>query len=79
MARIKSQPRFAVCVKNAGCDDLQIGKLYRVLPDAEAEAEGHLRIIDESGEDYLYPIKRFIEIQLPPADARKLRAATSSK
>ncbi len=49
----KSRARFAVCVKNKGYEaSLEVGKLYRVIPDAEAQGHGYLRIIDESGEDY---------------------------
>src|SRR5689334_806932 len=54
MAKKHRQPKFAICVANEGCDDLQVWKLYRVLPDAAATAEGYLRVVDDSGEDYLY-------------------------
>ena len=62
----KSKPRFAVCIKNKGYEaSLDIGKLYRVIPDPEAEKRGYLRIVDESGEDYLYPADWFAALELP--------------
>ncbi len=78
MTKRQSRPQFAVCVTNEGCDDLQVWKLYRVLPDAAAAGEGYLRVVDESGEDYLYPAQRFVVIDFPAAVAQKLLAAASS-
>ena len=53
--RATTRRRFAVCVRNEGYEaSLERNKIYRVLPDREAEREGDLRIIDESGEDYLF-------------------------
>jgi hypothetical protein len=67
MAKRKEQ-RFAVCVKN---DDypasLEIRKIYEVLPDEKAAKHGLVRIIDESGEDYLYPEEFFVPIEIPEA------------
>ena len=58
--------RFAVCINNADYPaSLELHKIYRILPDEEAAADGDLRVIDESGEDYLYPAKRFVLIELP--------------
>ena len=58
--------RFAVCIKNKGYEaSLEKGKLYRVIPDQEAEAHGYLRIVDESGEDNGYAASRFFSIDLP--------------
>lgn len=49
---VKSQVRFAVCINNEGYKvSLEVGKLYRIMPDQEAESHGYLRVIDESGED----------------------------
>jgi hypothetical protein len=78
MAKKQSRPRFAVCVANEGCDDLQIWKLYRVLADATAAAEGYLRVVDESGEDYLYPATRFVVVEFSAAVEQQILAATSS-
>ena len=55
MAKKHARPKFAVCVANEGCDDLQVWRIYRVLPDAVAAEEGYMRVVDDSGEDYLYP------------------------
>jgi len=58
--------RFAVCVNNAGYPaSLELHKIYRVLPDVDAEVDGDLRIVDESGEDYLYPAEYFVLVDLP--------------
>ena len=78
MPRTKDRLKFAVCIANEGCDDLQVWKLYRVLPDSKAEAEDYLRVIDESGEDYLYPSKRFIVVEFSSAVEKKLLSAASS-
>ncbi len=60
--------RFAVCVSNADyLASLELHKIYRVLPDDDAEVEGDLRVIDESGEDYLYPAEYFVFVELPQA------------
>jgi hypothetical protein len=74
MAKKQIARRFAVCVANEGCDDLQVWKIYRVLPDARAAEEDYLRVIDDSGEDYLYPANRFVMVEFSPAVARKLLA-----
>ncbi len=58
--------RFAVCVDNDGYPaSLELHKIYRVLPDEGAEADGDLRVVDESGDDYLYPARRFVLVDLP--------------
>ena len=69
--------QFAICVTNEGSDDLSIGMLYRVLPDEAASVEGLLRVVDDSGEDYLYPNTRFVAIEVPEAEVPKLLAASS--
>lgn len=56
--------KFVLCIENKDCDDLEIRKVYLVVPDLESEEDGYLRIIDESGEDYLYPKAYFIPLQL---------------
>jgi hypothetical protein len=78
MAQERIRSRFVVCVASEGCDDPQVWKLYRVLPDARAAAEGYVRVVDDSGEDYLYPAGRFVAVQFPPAVQRRLLAAASS-
>lgn len=65
--------RFAVCVNNRGYPaSLELHKIYRVLPDEDARAEGDIRVIDESGEDYLYSASRFVEIEPPQTVRRSL-------
>ena len=73
-----ARPVFAVCVANDGCDDLSSGMLYRVLPDDAATRESMLRIIDDSGEDYLYPSRRFVVVEVPQAEENKLLAVASA-
>ena len=65
MAKSKENYAFVLCIENKECDDLEKRKIYRMLPDAEAEKEGYVRVIDESGEDYLYPRSYFINVKLP--------------
>jgi hypothetical protein len=64
-----------LCIRNQDCDDLEPRKIYQVLPDEAAAADGYLRIIDESGEDYLYPQSYFLAIDLPEAVERALLSA----
>ena len=62
----KGSRRYAVCIKNEGNEaSLERNKLYVVLPDRKAEADGLLRVIDEDGEDYLYPSDWFVAVELP--------------
>ena len=72
----RAKPRFAICLRNDDSDDLEVRKVYRVLPDAKAAAEGYLRVIDESGEDYLYPAKYFVLVDVPRAAERVLAAVS---
>ena len=68
--------RFAVCVRNDGYEaSLERNKIYAVLPDAEAERDGDLRVIDESGEDYLFSADRFVAIEVPAAVKASLSKA----
>jgi hypothetical protein len=65
MAKAEVQ-RFVVCVLNEGyAASLEVRKIYEVIPDAEAEKHKQLRVIDESGEDYLFPEEYFRPIDLP--------------
>ena len=75
MAKKKENYRFALCVENKDCDDLEKREIYEVIPDEEASTEGYLRVIDESGEDYLYPQSYFILVQLPREAQEALRLA----
>lgn len=72
----RAEPQFVVCVKNKHyAASLELRKLYRVLPDAAAAKLGQQRVIDESGEDYLYPQEYFVPIQLPQAAEKAVRRA----
>lgn len=75
MKEVSKEPGFVVCVDNDGCEDLEVRKIYQVLPDKAAAADGLLRVVDESGEDYLYPAKLFLQIELPQAIERALLPA----
>lgn len=58
--------RFAICINNSEYPaSLEPHKLYRVLPDEDAARDGDLRVIDESGEDYLFPAEYFVRVSLP--------------
>ena len=60
--------RFIVCVKNEGyAASLELRKIYQVIPDARAAEHQLVRVVDESGEDYLYPVDYFVAIELPQA------------
>ena len=62
----KAAKRLFICLDNSDYEvSLERRKIYIALPDAKAERVGHLRIIDESGEDYLYPSERFVSADLP--------------
>ncbi|MGA9770254.1 MAG: hypothetical protein WBV94_14535 [Blastocatellia bacterium] len=77
MKRKTSTSLFAICVNNSEYPaSLELHKIYRVLPDEDAEQDGDLRVIDESGEDYLYPANYFMTIDLPPDVQRVLLQAT---
>jgi len=72
------QPQFAICVRNEGyLASLELWKVYRVLPDRRAAKDELVRIIDESGEDYLYDQDWFVPIKLPQAAKRAMLAASS--
>ena len=56
--------QFVLCVNNQGCEDLDVRKIYEVLPDDNAASDDYIRVIDESGEDYLYPASYFCPIEI---------------
>jgi hypothetical protein len=65
-SKSKTAACFAVCVNNSEYPaSLELHKIYRVLPDEDADADGDIRVIDESGEDYLYPSEYFVLVELP--------------
>ena len=75
MIQNTKKPIFMLCIENKDCEDLERRKIYQVLPDNEASKEGYLRVIDESGEDYLYPESYFILVQLPREAQEALQKA----
>ncbi len=64
---------FVLCIRKGEEDDLELRKAYPVLPAAANEA-GFVRVIDESGEDYLYPADYFLPLELPQSVERALQA-----
>ena len=65
--------RFAICIDNSEYPaSLELHKIYQVLPDDDAAKDGDVRVIDESGEDYLYPTRYFVVIEVPRETARVL-------
>jgi hypothetical protein len=71
MSERKSTTRYLLCVENEGyAASLERRKIYRRLPDARAASHGLIRIVDESGEDYLYPKAWFVPIAAPRTAAR---------
>ncbi len=70
--------QFAVCVNNEGYPaSLEFRKLYEILPDEKSEQAGLLRVVDESGEDYLYPAARFLRLSVPLAVRQALAVTTA--
>ena len=68
---MQKSSRFVICVRNSGAPaSLELRKVYRLVPDSAAASEGLVRVVDESGEDYLYPDKFFVPIEVPKAAAR---------
>jgi len=73
---MKQAPKpFALCVDNSEYEaSLVLGKVYRILPDAKAARDDLIRIVDESGEDYLYHKSHFVFVDFPKAVAKRILA-----
>ena len=70
-------PQFGLCLNNEGYPaSLEVGKLYRVIPDDDAATHGYIRVIDESGENYAYTANRFHLMQLPTVVETALLSAS---
>src|SRR5215216_5540491 len=68
-----AEKQFAVCVDNTDYTAaLEVRKVYQVLPDPAADSHSYLRVIDESGEDYLYPSRMFLRVKVRPEAGAKL-------
>ena len=76
MTTATTEARYAVCVRNEECEDLEIRKVYQILPDARGARDGYVRVVDEAGEDYLYPEAYFVPVRLPQ-QAQRAVAATA--
>ena len=75
MARATKQ--LVICLDNTGYEvSLERRKIYVAFPDASAARRGHIRVVDESGEDYLYPKERFVLAELPQSTRRAVLHAT---
>jgi hypothetical protein len=75
----RTEPQFVICVKNRGyAASLELRKLYQVVADDTAAKLHQIRVIDESGEDYLYPEAYFVPVQLPQSAERAVRRAGST-
>ncbi len=73
----RGEPQFVVCIKNKDYPaSLELRKLYRVVHDPTAAKLHQTRVVDESGEDYLYPEEYFVPISLPQATGRAVLRAT---
>ena len=66
----ETKTNYVICVRAEESADIELRKVYEVLPDDTAAKRGHLRVIDESGEDYLYPKECFAPVQLPEEAVR---------
>ncbi len=70
-------PEFVVCLNNDGyAASLEVGKLYRIVPDEDAAKLGGIRVVDEDGEDYFYDAGMFCPLQVPPVVAETLILAS---
>jgi hypothetical protein len=71
------QPSFLLCIKNDGYPaSLEVRKVYQAIADVSAARRGYVSVVDESGEDYLYPETYFVPIDLPQAAARAFAQAS---
>ena len=67
--------QFAICVGNEGAEDLEIRRVYQILRDARAAKVGYVRVVDESGDDYIYPADYFVPVELSREAERALSTA----
>jgi hypothetical protein len=74
----KGTIQFAICTRNDDCEDLEPLKLYQTLADDSATQEGYIRVIDESGEDYLYPENYFILVDFSKVVEQTLLAVSNN-
>ena len=73
MEREEKANRYALCIDNGGYpESLEVRKVYVVLPDERAAVNNYIRVIDETGEDYLYPAKYFVMVEVPERAAEAM-------
>ncbi|MBL7163694.1 MAG: hypothetical protein ISS57_13930 [Anaerolineales bacterium] len=78
MTNQKTISTFVICVNNAEYPaSLELHKMYRTLPDDDVAQDGDMRIIDESGEDYIYPAEYFLALDLPRETEQQLQTSFS--
>jgi hypothetical protein len=75
-ARVKPKRQFAICIRTDDPDLLTPRRIYEVLPDESAAKSHYLRVIDNEGEDYLYPASYFVLVDFPPAVEQALLQAS---
>jgi hypothetical protein len=74
---LKSNALFAVCISNKGyAASLEVRKIYRLIPDKAGAKHGLVRVVDEMGEDYLFPEEYFVSLRLPQAAERAVLRAS---
>ena len=73
--QIERKKKFVACINDSEAD-LELRKIYQVLPDKSAARDDYIRIIDESGEDYLYPASYFVSVEVPDEAERALAVAS---
>jgi hypothetical protein len=79
MDREEKQNRYALCIDNGGYpESLEVRKVYVVLPDNRAGMNNYIRVIDETGEDYLYPAKYFVMVEVPEQAAESMLSHEAS-
>jgi hypothetical protein len=76
MKRTRSSKNFVLCIENRECEDLEKAKVYPLLSDAKAKREGYIRVVDESGKDYLYPESYSVPVDIPAKAREALNAAS---
>lgn len=77
---MKNELRFVVCIKNKDYPAaLELRKLYQVVEDENGAKLHQIRVVDESGEDYLYPAEYFVPVQLPQSAEKAIRRASNSR
>jgi hypothetical protein len=78
MKKAASHSKFVLCIRCGDSEDLEVRKVYEARPDQKAAKEGYLRVVDESGEDYLYPAEFFVPVKLPAAAVREFASDGAS-